>query len=66
MKMASGKYIQFVDGDDKLIRAPYEHCLDIARYHNPDIVLFRETTSPSADTPFHLRRSNYRQQLYAR
>lgn len=52
MKMASGKYIQFVDGDDKLIRAPYEHCLDIARYHNPDIVLFRETTSLSAETPF--------------
>ncbi len=52
MTMASGKYIQFVDGDDKLIRAPYEHCLDIARYHNPDIVLFRETVSPSAETPF--------------
>lgn len=52
MAMASGKYIQFVDGDDKLIRAPYEHCLDIARYHNPDIVIFKETADQSTDTPF--------------
>ena len=52
MRMASGRYIQFVDGDDKLIRAPYEHCLDIARYHNPDIVLFKETCASSAETPF--------------
>lgn len=43
LKIATGKYIQFVDGDDYLIQAPYEHCLDIVRYHNPDIVLFNET-----------------------
>jgi glycosyltransferase involved in cell wall biosynthesis len=52
LTMASGKYIQFVDGDDMLIRVPYEHCLDIARYHNPDMVLFSETTASSAETPF--------------
>ena len=35
-----GKYIQFVDGDDKLITEVYEHCLDIARQSDPDIVAF--------------------------
>lgn len=52
LTMASGRYIQFVDGDDMLLRVPYEHCLDIARYHNPDIVLFHESTSLSTETPF--------------
>ena len=33
LRMASGSYIQFVDGDDFLLQAPYEHCLDIMRYH---------------------------------
>lgn len=53
LRMATGHFIQFVDGDDHLIRAPYEHCLDIARYHNPDIVLFKSTPkSSNVDTPF--------------
>lgn len=40
LRMATGRYIQFVDGDDMLISAPYEHCLDIARYDDADMVLF--------------------------
>lgn len=52
LSIATGKYIQFVDGDDYLIRAPYEHCLDIARYHNPDIVYFEETQQEEVETPF--------------
>lgn len=52
LQMAMGKYIQFVDGDDYLIHAPYEHCLDIARYHNPDIVYFEETHTTEVETPF--------------
>lgn len=41
IRMATGRYIQFVDGDDKLIQAGYEHCLDIVRYQEmPDMVLF--------------------------
>ena len=40
MLIAKGKYIQFVDGDDYLVQAAYEHCLDIVRYHQPDIVTF--------------------------
>lgn len=52
IQIAMGKYIQFVDGDDCLLRAPYEHCLDIVRYHNPDIVYFEETTKPKVEIPF--------------
>ena len=32
LRCATGQYIQFVDGDDYLIQAPYGHCLDIVRY----------------------------------
>lgn len=44
LDIAHGKYIQFVDGDDYLISATYEHCLDITRYHNPDMVVFDYTS----------------------
>lgn len=40
MRNASGKYIQFVDGDDALTTSMYEHCLDIARFQEPDIITF--------------------------
>lgn len=40
LSIATGDYIQFVDGDDKLVAAPYEHCLDIVRYQRPDVVMF--------------------------
>ena len=53
LKMASGRFIQFAEGDALFIRAPYEHCLDIARYHNPDIVFFKSSDKSSdAETPF--------------
>ena len=48
IQMATGQYLQFVDADDYLIRAPYEHCLDIVRYQRqPDVVMFDFTD----DTP---------------
>lgn len=50
MQLAKGKFIQFVDGDDYLIFAAYEHCLDIARYHQPDIVTF-ELSQNKQDEP---------------
>jgi glycosyltransferase involved in cell wall biosynthesis len=52
IRVASGDYIQFVDGDDKLITAPYEHCLDLVRYHNPDIVVFQISSSENQKTSF--------------
>ena len=40
LQNASGRYIQFVDGDDLLISNLYEHCLDLARFQKPDMVMF--------------------------
>ncbi len=41
MNMAHGEYIQFVDGDDYLIQAPYDNCLDLIRHHpHAEIVMF--------------------------
>lgn len=56
MKIANGKYIQFIDGKDYFLQAPYEHCLDIVRYHQPDIVTFNcckknKTIEPSYELP---------------
>lgn len=38
--IAEGQYIQFIDADDALVPSVYEHCLDMVRYHNPDLVMF--------------------------
>lgn len=40
LRIASGDYIQFVKGEDKLVSEAYEHCIDIVRYNSPDIVMF--------------------------
>ncbi len=40
LRMAAGRYIQFVEGDGKLFFDAYERCLDLVRYYEPDIVLF--------------------------
>lgn len=52
IRMATGQYIQFVDGDDLLLQAPYEHCLDLVRFHNPDIVIFESTKQEHAEVQF--------------
>lgn len=49
ISLATGKYIQFVDGDDRLNQAPYEHCLDQVRYGDADIVMF-DHSSEAVDT----------------
>lgn len=41
LRMASGTFIQLVRGGDVLNMAHYNHCLDIARYMHPDMVMFR-------------------------
>ena len=44
--MARGTFLQFVDADDHLIQAPYEHCLDILRYKQDiDMVMFDFTST---------------------
>ena len=52
LRVASGDYVQFVDGDDMIISAPYEHCLDIIRFCDPDMVLFRISDSVNQQTSF--------------
>lgn len=52
LQMARGRYVQFVDGDDYLVKVAYEHCLDIARYEDPDMVLFSFSKTKSANVPF--------------
>ncbi len=48
-----GKYIQFVDGDDMLNTTIYELCLDMARFNDPDMVIFqlsdKQETAPTTD-----------------
>ena len=41
--VANGTYMQFVDADDYLLTTEYEHCLDVARYKEPDMVMFNFT-----------------------
>jgi len=49
MAMAKGRYVQHVDGDDCLLQAPYDHCLDIVRRHqDADVVMFDFTHEPQA------------------
>ena len=50
IRVSSGQYIQFVDGDDMLIRHSYEHCLDIVRYKRPDMMLFDYTSQTETPT----------------
>ena len=40
LQNATGQYIQFIDADDALITNQYEHCLDVARFQKPDMVMF--------------------------
>ena len=50
LRMAKGKYIQIVDGDDYLLPAPYDHCLDLIRDNEGlDVVLFDFTKSKTAE-----------------
>lgn len=46
IRMATGRFLQFVDGDDKLLTVAYNHCLDMIRYQQDlDIMLFCETNN---------------------
>lgn len=52
LQIATGQYIQFVDGDDYLLQAAYEHSLDLVRYHDPDIVYFEMTDKEVEEVPY--------------
>lgn len=52
LQMASGRFIQFVDGDDSLLQRAYEHVLDGARYGNSDLIMFNFATKPQAESDY--------------
>ena len=56
LQNATGQYIQFVDADDALITNQYEHCLDIARFKGPDMVMFEFSRDQKAATGRYLLR----------
>lgn len=48
--VATGRYLQFVDADDRLIPASYELCLDIVRYQEDvDMVMFDFSTTSQVE-----------------
>ena len=49
MKVASGKYIQFIDADDYLIPVAYDHCMQIAKRTDADMVRFEPTDNEASD-----------------
>jgi len=52
IRIATGAYIQFIDADDLLNQASYEHCLDIVRYRAPEMVLFDFSHRPTHGSTF--------------
>ncbi len=55
IQMATGQYLQFVDGDDYLLHAAYEHCLELIRSKRPDIVMFDFTNEDEKDKTVDVR-----------
>ena len=48
IEVATGQYLQFVDADDYLLKAPYDICLDITRKESSvDMVMFDFTSNSS-------------------
>lgn len=53
ISMATGRYLQFVDGDDRLMTEPYNHCLDVLHSHeDADMVMFDFTTTTDVSTTY--------------
>jgi len=40
MRISTGHYIQFVDGDDRLLKDAYDQCLELLKAEQPDMLLF--------------------------
>jgi len=52
IQMVKGEYLQFVDGDDLLVQAAYEHCIDLIRFNHPEMVVFNFTHSGGEDKTY--------------
>ena len=54
IEMATGRYLQFVDADDHLIQAPYEHCLDMIRQNSEiEMLMFDFTNDSTTSNGYH-------------
>ena len=57
LQMAHGQYLQIIDGDDCLLKKPYDHCLDLVRSSQQqiDVVMFDFTKalSPKDKDAYH-------------
>lgn len=54
IQMAKGSYLQFVDADDYLLKAPYSHCLELLRHRQPEMLIFDFTRSATPEkTTYH-------------
>lgn len=49
---AKGRFVQFVDGDDRLMKNAYNHCLDILRNKDTDLLMFDFTSQQGNQTTF--------------
>ncbi len=52
IELCHGRYIQFVDADDMLIKSNYDHCMHMLKEHEPDVVMFDHTSEDKdVDSP---------------
>ena len=49
LRIATGRYIQFVDGDDCLLSNTYRQCLEWVKEHDADMMLFGLNTQTARD-----------------
>lgn len=50
LRIATGRYIQFVDGDDCLLSNTYRQCLEWVKEHDADMMLFGLNTQTDRDS----------------
>ena len=50
LRIATGRYIQFVDGDDCLLSNTYRQCLQWVKEHDADMMLFGLNTQSARDS----------------
>lgn len=53
IQMAKGEYLQFVDSDDLLLLAAYEHCIGLIRKNHPEMVVFNFTHTVDDTMTYH-------------
>jgi len=63
LRIAEGQYIQFINGDDRLQNEGYEHCIDIVRYNDPDMVLFDSSSKERPAATYYMPNSTEGSQI---